>query len=60
MHHSLSLLNSEVKWSTIMDRRMPSYGILRRVALVTTDVGEKLIDSIIRVTIFGNLGITSN
>jgi hypothetical protein len=43
--------------------RMPSSGMLRRVALVRTDVLEELSVSIIRVTGFGELGtlaITSN
>jgi hypothetical protein len=42
---------------------MASSGMLRRVALVRTDVSEELISSIIRVTIIGELGtlaVTSN
>jgi hypothetical protein len=42
---------------------MPSPGILRRAALVRTDVSEELIASIIRVTTIGELGtlaLTSN
>jgi hypothetical protein len=35
---------------------MPSSGILRRVALVQTDVSEESIASIIRVTRIGELG----
>jgi hypothetical protein len=35
---------------------MPSYGMLRRVALVRTDVSEELGASIIRVTRIGELG----
>jgi hypothetical protein len=37
---------------------MASSGILRRVALVRTDVAEELSDSIIRVTRIGELGTT--
>jgi hypothetical protein len=43
---------------------MPSFGILRRVALVRTDISEECSASIIRVTIIGELGtplvVTSN
>jgi demethoxyubiquinone hydroxylase (CLK1/Coq7/Cat5 family) len=43
---------------------MPSSGMLRRVALVRTDVSEERIASIIRVTRIGELGtmqaVTSN
>jgi demethoxyubiquinone hydroxylase (CLK1/Coq7/Cat5 family) len=42
---------------------MPSSGMLRRVALVGTDVSEERIASIIRVTRIGEVGtlaITSN
>jgi hypothetical protein len=42
---------------------MPSYGMLRRVALVRTDVSEELSASIIRATRIGELGmlaVTSN
>jgi hypothetical protein len=35
---------------------MPSAGILRRVALVRTDVTEELNASVIRVTIIGEIG----
>jgi thioester reductase-like protein len=38
--------------------RMPSYGMLRRVALVRTEVSEERIASIIRVTRIGELGTT--
>jgi hypothetical protein len=38
---------------------MPSPGLLRRVALLRTDVSEKNIASIVRVTRIGKLGITS-
>jgi hypothetical protein len=37
---------------------MPSSGMLRRVALVKTDVSEELSVSFIRVTRIGELGIT--
>jgi hypothetical protein len=43
--------------------RMPSSGMLRRVALVRTDVSEELRASFIRVTRIGELGnlaVTSN
>jgi hypothetical protein len=39
-------------------RRMVSSGLLRRVALVRTDVSEKLGASFIRVTKIGELGTT--
>jgi hypothetical protein len=38
---------------------MPSTGMLRRVALVRTDISEELSASIIRVTIIDELGTTS-
>jgi hypothetical protein len=37
---------------------MASYGMLRRVALVRTDVSEELSASIVRVTRIGELGTT--
>jgi hypothetical protein len=37
---------------------MASYGMLRRVAIVGTDVSEELSASIIRVTKVGELGTT--
>jgi hypothetical protein len=37
---------------------MPSSGMLRRVALVRTDVSDELSVSIIRVTIIGEVGTT--
>jgi DNA-binding TFAR19-related protein (PDSD5 family) len=37
---------------------MPSSGMLRRVALVRTDVAEELSASIIRITRIGELGTT--
>jgi hypothetical protein len=37
---------------------MPSSGMLRRVALVRTDVSEELSGSFIRVTRIGELGTT--
>jgi hypothetical protein len=37
---------------------MASYGMLRRVALVRTDISEELSASIIRVTGIGELGTT--
>jgi hypothetical protein len=39
-------------------RRMASFGMLRRVALVGTDVSEELTASIIRMTRIGELGTT--
>jgi hypothetical protein len=42
---------------------MPSFGMLRRVALVGTDILEELMTSIIRMTRIGELGtlaLTSN
>jgi hypothetical protein len=39
-------------------RRMASSGMLRRVALVRTDVSEELSSSLIRVTRIGELGTT--
>jgi hypothetical protein len=39
-------------------RKMASYGMLRRVALVRTDVSEELSASIIRVTRIYELGTT--
>jgi hypothetical protein len=39
-------------------RRVVSSGMLRRVALVRTDVSEELSTSIIRVTRIGELGTT--
>jgi hypothetical protein len=43
---------------------MPSFGVLRRVALVRTDVSEERIASSIRVKAIGELGtslaVTSN
>jgi hypothetical protein len=38
--------------------RMVSSGMLRRVALVRTDVSEEITASFIRVTIIGELGTT--
>jgi hypothetical protein len=38
---------------------MPSSGILRRVALVKTDVSEELIASIMKMRRIGELGTTS-
>jgi hypothetical protein len=50
-------------WQRIYDLRIHSSGMLRRVALVRTDVSEERIASIIRVTRNGELGtlaVTSN
>jgi DNA-binding TFAR19-related protein (PDSD5 family) len=48
----------------VIFRRMASSGMLRRVALVRTDVSEELSASIIRLTRIGELGktlaVTSN
>jgi stage III sporulation protein SpoIIIAA len=41
-------------------RRMPSSGILRRVALVRTDVSEERSGSLITVTRIGELGTSCN
>jgi hypothetical protein len=38
--------------------RIPSSGMLRRVALITTEVSEELIASVMRVTKIGGLGTT--
>jgi hypothetical protein len=51
-HTTLSLANS---WTELL-RRMPSSGMLHRVALVRTDVSEERSASIIRVTRIGELG----
>jgi hypothetical protein len=52
------------KYKTISLKRMASSGMLRRVALVRTDVSEELSTSFIRVTRIGELGtmlaVTSN
>jgi hypothetical protein len=53
----------QAKLAYCYSRRMPSSGMLRRVALVSIDVSEKCIASITRVTRIGELGtlaITSN
>jgi hypothetical protein len=42
--------------SYLSDRRVASSGMLRRVALVRTDVSEELRASFIRVTRIGELG----
>jgi hypothetical protein len=42
----------------IEPRRMPSFGMRRRVALVITDVSEEFSASIIRVKAIGQLGTT--
>jgi hypothetical protein len=44
----------------VVPRSMASSGMLRRVALVTTDVSEELSASFIRVTRIGELGTTPN
>jgi hypothetical protein len=43
---------------TYTNRRMVSFGMLRSVALVRTDVSEELIASFIRVTKIGELRTT--
>jgi hypothetical protein len=45
---------AEISWS----RSMASSGMLRRVAVVRTDVSEERIASFIRVTRIGELGTT--
>jgi hypothetical protein len=54
---SRAVLSSTELVSYIFYRRMPSSGMLRHVALVRTDVSEKLSSSIIRVTRIGELGM---
>jgi ABC-type molybdate transport system permease subunit len=54
-----SRLNTDYKeTANILLSRMASFGMLHRVALVRTDVSEKLNASFIRATIIGELGIT--
>jgi hypothetical protein len=48
----------ELRLIYLLLRIMPSSGMLRRVALVRTDVSEELRFSIIRVTRIGELGTT--
>jgi hypothetical protein len=48
----------EVRYLKQQSRRMASSGMLRRVALVRTDVSEELSASNIRVTSIGELGTT--
>jgi hypothetical protein len=50
--HTAATCNVRISW------RMVSSGMLRRVALVRTDVSEKLSSSFIRVTRIGALGTT--
>jgi hypothetical protein len=45
-------------FEVVRSRRMPSSGMLRRWALVRTDVSEELCASIMRVTRIGELGTT--
>jgi hypothetical protein len=52
------LLDLLTKTSMKMVRRMVSSGLLRRVALVRTDVSKELSASIIKVTRIGELGTT--
>jgi hypothetical protein len=55
--------HSSVNAETLLLRRMASSGMLRRVAVIGTDVSEKLSASIIRVTRIGELrtsAVTSN
>jgi hypothetical protein len=58
------MLSKICECSVYSTGRMPSSGILHRVVLVKTDVSEKLIASIIKVTRIGELGktlaVTSN
>jgi hypothetical protein len=46
----------DLGYGQVKSLRMPSSGMLRRVALVRTDVSEEHIASIITVTIIGELG----
>jgi hypothetical protein len=43
---------------TLRKRRIVSSGMIRRVALVTTEVSEEISTSFIRVTKIGELGTT--
>jgi hypothetical protein len=45
-------------YSLVLSRRVLSTGMLRRVALVRTDVSEECSASIIKVTRIGELGMT--
>jgi hypothetical protein len=47
-----------IQRQTVRERRMVSSGMLRRVALVRTDVSEETSASFIRVTKIGELGKT--
>jgi hypothetical protein len=63
--HKISLQVSTMrKVNQVLSRRMASSGMLRRVALVRTDVSEELSASFIRVTRISELGktlaVTSN
>jgi demethoxyubiquinone hydroxylase (CLK1/Coq7/Cat5 family) len=51
-----STLGCGIVWTNMKPRRMTSSGMLRRVALVRTDVSEEPIASIIRMKWIGELG----
>jgi hypothetical protein len=51
-------LKKRPRYNNVESLRMPYSGMLRHVALVTTDVKEELSASIIRVTRIGELGTT--
>jgi hypothetical protein len=53
-HFSIQIKNRQI----LQTRRTASSGMLRRVALVRTDVSEELSTSFIRVTRIGELGTT--
>jgi demethoxyubiquinone hydroxylase (CLK1/Coq7/Cat5 family) len=56
--HTLTEVCTRTVINTDIHRRMQSSGMLRRVALVRSDVSNELSASIIRVTRIGELGAT--